>query len=115
MYHLSVRKKKKLAESIRAEQLFEAGKLGDFNLLKQMKNIRGGKGKHNSFPDNIDTASGPEEISELFKSVYEKLYNSSETSAAMKEIKLRLRSLINSGSMVEVNKVVGSVLKEAPK
>ena len=57
---------------IMAQEVFEAGKAGDIALLKQMKKIRGNKKQQQSCPDNIDNVSGPEEISELFKSVYEK-------------------------------------------
>ena len=39
-YHYAVRKTKKLADSIRAQKLFEQAQAGDINLLKAMKNIK---------------------------------------------------------------------------
>ena len=70
-----------------------------------MKLIRGGNKQHASCPDNIDDASGPEEISELFKKVYEDLYNSVESVEAMEVIKGELHSLINMQSIVDVRRV----------
>ena len=112
-YHYAVHKSKKMADSIRAQQLFEAAKSGDIDLLKQMKKIRGSKKQHASCPDNIENATGPVQISELFRSVYEELYNSAESVDAMKDIKAKLQTLINLDSIVEVNKLTGPVVKEA--
>ena len=44
--------------------------------MKEMKRIRGDKKQHVALPDNIDTAHGVEEVSKLFRSVYNDLYNS---------------------------------------
>ena len=93
-YHYAVNKNKKLADSIRAQQLFQTAQSGDIKLLKQMKQIKGNKKQHAPCPDNIDNATGPEQISEHFKTVYENLYNSAESVDAMKEIKSKLNSLI---------------------
>ena len=71
---------------MRAQQLFEAAHSADTDLLKQMKMIRGSKTNHASCPDSIDKAEGPEQISELFKAVYEEMYNSAPTIDAMHEI-----------------------------
>ena len=112
-YHYAVRRKKKQAESIRAKELFEQAKLGDINLLKEMKRIKGDKKQFAACPDNIDTAHGVEEVSELFKSVYEDLYNSAESIEEMKTIKIRLKQLIGPESIEEVLKITGATVKEA--
>ena len=112
-YHYAVKKSKKLADSVRAKKLFESAQKGDIDLLKEMKTIRGGNKQHASCPDNIDDASGPEQISELFKKVYEELYNSAESVEAMEVIKAELHSLINLQSIVDVTRVTGAAVKEA--
>ena len=65
-YHCAVKKAKNQADSIRAQNLLEASQEGDINLLRLMKNIRGGK-SHTTYPDLVDNATGPEQVSELFK------------------------------------------------
>ena len=102
-----------MAHSIRAQQLFEAAQSGNIDLLLQMKKIRGCKNQHSTCPDNIDSAAGPEQISELFKSVYEELYNSAESVDAMEEIKAKLHTMIGQDGIAEVSKVTGSIVKEA--
>ena len=87
--------------------------MGDINLLKEMKRIKGDKKQHAACPDNIDAAHGVQEVSELFKSVYEDLYNSAESVEEMQSIKEKLKALISPESMVEVNKVTGAAVKEA--
>ena len=49
----------------------------------------------------------------LFKAVYEELYNSAGTVDAMRNIKATVASLIGQQSMVEVNKLSGPTVKEA--
>ena len=40
LYHYAVRKVKKMADSIRAQKLFEASQSGDMDLLKEMKKLK---------------------------------------------------------------------------
>ena len=112
-YHYAVRRCKKLADSVRAHNLFEAAQQGDIDLLKEMKKIQGGKKQHAACPDNIDDANGSAQICDMFKAVYEELYNSAGSEEPMNEIKEKLNSIIGQESMSDVNKVTGSVLKEA--
>ena len=106
-------KAKKLANSVRAKNLFEQAQLGDINLLKEMKRIKGSKKQVAACPDNVDGAHGADEVSELFKTVYEELYNSAESENAMLEIKTKLQAMIDINSLAEVNKVTGEAVKEA--
>ena len=112
-YHYAVHKAKKLANSVRAKELFEHAQLGDVNLLKEMKKIKGGKKQTAACPDNIDDAHSADEVSELFKTVYEELYNSAESVNAMAEIKNKLNDLIDVNSLAEVHRVTGAAVKEA--
>ena len=49
----------------------------------------------------------------MFKAVYEELNNLAGSEHAMREIKEKLNSLIGQESLSEVNKLSGSVVKEA--
>ena len=93
-YHYAVRKARKHADSIKAQQLFEHARDGDINLLKEMKRIKWDKKQMAAFPDHIDSANGETEISELFKTVYEDLFNSAESVEEMQAIKDQLKTLI---------------------
>ena len=78
-----------------------------------MKNIKGSKSKGQSLPDNVEGAEGPDEILNKFKEVYENLYNSAESINAMNGIKESIMGMIGPESVGEVNRITGSVLKEA--
>ena len=112
-YHYAVRKAKKLADSVRAELLFQQALLGDTNLLQEMKRIKGDKNYRTTTPDHIDTANGPEEISELFKGVYKDLFNSAESNQGMQVLQDQLRDVIRPQSLLEVNKITGAAVKDA--
>ena len=112
-YHYSVRRAKKLAASIRAHDLLQAAELGDIHLLKEMKNTLSSKSTPETLPESLDGRVTHDDILDRFKIIYESLYNSAETASAVDDIKIRLRSLINTDSLMEVNKITGKVVKEA--
>ena len=112
-YHYAVRKAKQLANSIRAKNLLEDALNGDSNLLLAMKKINGAKKQRSAVPDHIDSANGAQEIGELFKQVYEDLFNSAESFEAMAQLKLYLNSKIGLDSIAEVNKISGAAVKKA--
>jgi hypothetical protein len=107
-YHYAVRKAKKMSDSIRAQNLLEKALAGDTDLLKEMKRVK----QKAACPDNVDDAHGADEVSELFKTVYEDLYNSAESIHAMHVIKTKLQNMIGPNCMIEVNKVTGAAVKE---
>ena len=112
-YHYAVRKCQAQADATRLEKLLEAAQSGDVELLKQMKTIKGSKKQHSTVTENLDGANGCEAISEKFKAVYEALYNSAESMDEMNAIKEKLNILIGLDSMVQVNRITGSAVKEA--
>ena len=112
-YHYSIRKVKKEADTIRATKLLAAAATSDINLMKEMKNIKGSSKGGQSVPDSVDGVSGHEEIVDKFKEVYEELYNSAPTVDSVNNIKNTINNLIGPGCMAEVDRVTGSVLKEA--
>ena len=82
-------------------------------MLKEMKVIRGGTGRHSELPDTVAEANGPEEIVEKFREVYKNLYNSAGTQEEMAMLHNRVAELIKMESINEVDKVTGIKVKEA--
>ena len=97
---------------IRAKKLFEASLQSDMDLLKEMKKIKSGRDNHNELPDNVEGASGEEDIASKFREVYSTLYNSSGSKSAMEVLKQEVQSLIGSDSMEHVAKVTGDAVKK---
>ena len=112
-YHYAVRKCKAVADSTRLAKLLEASESGDAELLKEMKAVKGANRQHTKVADTVDGAVGKEAVSEKFKEVYEALYNSAESAEEMVGIKEKLSNIIGVGSMDQVSRVTGAVVKEA--
>ena len=112
-YHYAVRKSKKQGNLTRAKKLFEASFNSDVDLLKEMKAIKQEGKVCSELPEHVAGADGEGEIVEKFREVYQALYNSAGSAQEMDEIKARLSEMIGVGSLEEVNKITGSVVKEA--
>ena len=112
-YHYAVRKLKRRADYIRAEKLFEASMLGDIDLLKEMKKIKSGRGVYEELPDNIEGATGEEEIVDKFREVYSNLYSSSESKECMEMLRQHVQGLIGPDSMMELSKLTGQAVRNA--
>ena len=113
IYHYAVRKTKRRSQYFKAQKLFEASLSGDMDLLKEMKNIKGGNKLMQDLPDVVEGECGEDQIVDKFKEVYASLYNSAETNEEMKDIKSKIATLIKSDSVHEVRKVTGMKVKEA--
>ena len=100
-YIYAVRKLKKQADNIMAENLMEASQESEYNLLQEMKKIKCGKVTGQSMPDEIDGETEPAEILDKFREVYEMLYNSAGTSEAMNVIKENLALVIGNNCLEE--------------
>ena len=100
------------SDEIKARKLFEATMTGDADLLTEMINIRIGGKSQSELPDTIAGANG-EEICEKFQEVYSTLYNCAGTKDSMEELKEKIASLICCEDLEEVDKMTGSVVKEA--
>ena len=112
-YHYAIRKLKKQSDKVMAENLMEAAKESEVDLLKEMKRVKCGKLKGQSMPDEIDGVSEPDEILVKFREVYEELYNSADSSDAMNVIKEKLAMVIDHDSFEEVNKINSKTIKLA--
>ena len=112
-YHYAIRKLKKHSDKVMAENLMEAAKESEVDLLKEMKRVKCGKLKGQSMPDEIDGVSEPDEILVKFREVYEDLYNSADSSDAMNVIKEKLAMVIDHDSFEEVNKITSKTIKLA--
>ena len=112
-YHYAVRRVKTGSDFTKAKKLFEASLSSDIDLLKEMKNIRRGKGQDDQ-PDNVAGANGEEEIVEKFREVSQAVFNSAGSSAELDTIKTRLGGLIQVDSVHEVMRVTGMKVKQMP-
>ena len=69
---------------------------GGVKLLKEIKTIKqGGNAANTELPDSVGGADGEEQVAEMFKESYEKLYNSAPSGSEMDDIKKQLESLID--------------------
>ena len=117
-YHHAVRQVKKKAGEIQARHLLEASETGSMELLKEMKRIKGGKKTNLDLPENVAGASGEVNIVAKFRDFYEGIYNSSESNAAVEEIKAKIKAVLTSDqgaedSLKEVHKLSGDIVKKA--
>ena len=93
--------------------MFEASLQGDLDLLKEMTKIKSGGAVHEDLLDNVEGASGEDEIVDKFREVYSTLYNSSGSQGAMEQLRQHVQSLIGPGSMDHVAQLTGHAVKEA--
>ena len=87
--------------------------LGDVNLLKEMRNIKRGRGVYEELPDSVEGATGEEEIVDKFREVYSTLYSSSESREGMEILKQHVQGLIGPESIQEVSKIMCQAMKKA--
>ena len=112
-YHYAIRRTKKMSNSLRARQLLEASETGSCELFREMKKVLGSKKGSHDLPDSVGGATGEAEVVEEFRKVYSALYNSSDTSEDMLDMKAMLAAEITEGSRVEADKINGKTVKEA--
>ena len=112
-YHYAIRRARGRADLTRAEHLFEASLQGDCNLLAEMKKIRCGGSGNSDLPDTVAGGNGEDEIVQKFKTVYEALYSSADTQDEMAVLLEKVERLITPNSVMEVNKITASKVKEA--
>ena len=113
-YHRAVLKVKRRRKQYQAGELLVASMQGDVELLKQMKQIKGGKNAFNSqLPDIVGSAIGEHNIAEMFRESYEQLYNSAPSVKEMSIMKEDLDNLILAAPINEVEKVTESIVKQA--
>ena len=112
-YHYAIRRCKKMSNSLRARNLLQASETDSCELLKEMKKIVGSKKGSQDLPDSVGGATGEAEVVEEFRKVYSALYNSSDTSDDLYDLKAKLTAEISDGSIVEADKITGKIVKEA--
>ena len=107
-YHRAVLRVRRMREVHQAEELLVAAMEGDVQLLKEMKTIKQGVGVSNAeLPDSVGGADGEEQIGEMFRESYEKLYNSASSGPEMEEMKKHLENLVDIPAKEEISKVTG--------
>ena len=106
---------KKKADLVQAKKLFEASMVGDLNLLKQMKFIRGWNVDHGELPETVAGGNSEEEIVEKFHEVYSNLYNSAESEKDMEKLMSKVLTLLknDSDTVGEVGRITAVKVKDA--
>ena len=102
-----------MSNSLRAKNLLSASETSSCQLLKEVKKIKGSKKDSHDLPDRVGGAVGENQIVDEFKKVYNALYNSSDTSNDMFNLKAKLAAEISEDSVVEANMITGAILKKA--
>ena len=101
-YHYAIRKAKRLANAIRAQELSVAAAKGDLELLEEMKKSLDKKSGWATMQNSLEGVVGEAEIVDKFKELYETLYNSCGTENAMSVIKQKLEAMMNNDTLAEV-------------
>ena len=112
-YHVAVKQAKRVAATSKAQELLAASEAGDIALMKELKKTLGSKSTGQSVPECLDGKVTHDSILDRFRECYQDLYNSAGTEAAMTHIKEKLQGLINVTSVAEVEKVTGTIVKQA--
>ena len=112
-YNYAVRRGKRLANSIRAAELKDAGAKGDYYLMQEMKKTLGKKIVSEAMPESLEGEVTEDGIVGKFKQLYEALYNSCGTQDNMNIIKDKIASILTATSIAEVDKITGEVVKKA--
>ena len=114
-YHYSVRYVRRNSSTIKARRLWEASQSSQMDLLKEMKIVQAGK-KDLKLPDTVEGRTGEEDIVSEFKQVYYSLYNITDDTDALKQLKKSLiEDIGNENSEQEIEKITGQVVKNATK
>ena len=108
VYHYQIRKLKKSENLIKRNKLLDACLNGDNNIFKEIKKLRHHEADIASTVDGVS-----ENISDHFKDIYSKLYNSVDDSDEMLLLKNAVENEINSGQLNEVENLTPDVMKLA--
>ena len=107
-------KVKSRRKELQAQELLVASMQGEAELINQMKTIKmGTNAGNNELPHSVGDVEGEQNIAEMFKASYEKLYNSAPSHDEMFSMKNLLNDMISLASKDEVEMVSASVVKEA--
>ena len=105
-YHYQIRKIKKSEEIIRKHKLLNACINGNADIFQEIKKMR----RHT--PQVATSLDGKEgNVSNSFKQIYEKLYNSVDDRAECDLLDLEINEKISHSQLHEVNKVTPSIIK----
>ena len=110
MYHLHIRKNKRVLDKLKSNGLLEACLNNQNGIFREIKIIRYNK---QSFPNNIDGKD--ENIPQYFANKYENLYNSVDDSNDLLIVEESISQRINNTDICEVLKITPTLVKEASK
>ena len=78
-----------------------------------MAKVKGSKKFREDLPDVVSGVTGEGAIVEEFKKVYNELYNSFDTSEAMRELRGLVQGKVNLDSVLEINLITVEVVQRA--
>ena len=108
VYHYHYKKCQKSKEMIKRNRLLDACLNGGSDIFKEIKKIRKCE---QIIASSMDGKT--ENISEHFKSIYGSLYNSTDDTEELNEIKIEVEEKLNSAHIKDVHKVTPTLVKEA--
>ena len=108
IYHFQIRKQKKAANILKRNTLLAACIEDKGDLFEEIKKMRRSPPTISSTIDGVSNG-----IEEHFAHIYSDLYNSVEDQGELMEINKQLNKMIDSSSMIEINKVTTELVAEA--
>ena len=108
-YHYEYKKCLKIEEKIRKNKLLNSCINMGGNIFTELKAIR------KSVPIIASKMDGNQDVKGVFKDKYEALYNSANDEEALMKVLQEVESRVTEASLIEVEKVTPSLVKEAAK
>ena len=110
LYHLHIRKNRRMQEQLKRNKLLECCLQGDRNIFDEVKKSRKCISSSVTSIDNVT-----EDIPSHFAKLYENLYNSVDDDEDLRKLEQKISSNINNTSVQCVERVTEQVLAEASK
>ena len=107
-YHYEFKKCQKAEDRIRKNKLLDACLNGGADLFSEIKSMRKSKPVVASSMDDVH-----DNVKEVFKNKYEKLYNSTDDGADLLRVQAEIANRVDETSLKDVLKVTPAIVKEA--
>ena len=108
VYHLHIRKNKKMAQTLKRNALLEACISDKGDIFEVIKAQRKAAHTVSTMIDGVNT-----NIESHFANIYKQLYNSIDDRDALMKVKQNLKDRINSSSLNDVQRITPSIVEEA--
>ena len=115
-YKYAVRQCKREANRLESEALGGAAEEGNKQLFKELRKQLTRKGSGQAVPDSLEGAVTKPDIIDKFRECYQQMYNCTDRSQQLEDIKDKIRSTIRGNvpaSIKEINKINAGVVRAA--